>query len=249
MVTSGRPTTTTPALYECELKHVRTTPLRHAFTYGTYLWLVDLDEMPRLPWYLRALAGFRAADHFDGTAPTIRAGIDTYLAAHGIELGGGRVVMLTHARVLGYVFNPMTVYWCHDASGSPVCVVVEVHNTYAGRHLYLLHPSPDGTARTAKEFYVSPFFPVDGEYRMRLPEPGERLALTITLRRDGGAPFVATLAGRRRGLTNGALVRSALRHPWSTLAVSARIRRHGIHLFLRRLPVQPRPKELKGGVG
>ena len=96
--------------------------------------------------------------------------------------------MLTNARSLGYVFNPLTLYWCHDRCGCElVCVVAEVHNTYKQRHRYLLRTDDAGRVDTAKEFYVSPFYPVDGSYRMSLPEPGEQLAITITLHRPGSA--------------------------------------------------------------
>src|SRR5262245_31664813 len=231
----------TPALYECELTHVRSAPLRHAFRYRTYLWLVDLDELPRLPWYVRPWAGLHARDRLGAPAGPIRSNVDAYLAAQGIDLHGGRILMLTQARVFGYVFNPITVYWCRDLAGDPVCVVVEVHNTYGGRHRYLVRPDERDRAVTDQQFYVSPFFPVDGEYRMRLPEPGERLALSIALHREGGTPFTAGLHGARRPLTARTLLRAALHHPLSTVMVSARIRRHGVHLFLRGLPVQPRP--------
>ena len=93
-----------------------------------------------------------------------------------------------------------------------------------------------------KEFYVSPFFPVDGQYRMRLPLPGERLDLAVHLERAGGRPFTATVRGLRLEATSGALVRAALRHPWPTLAVSAAIRAHGIRLYLKGLPMRPRPR-------
>lgn len=234
----------TAALYECQVRHTRTTPLRHGFAYRTYLHLVDLDQMPRLPWWLRPLAGFRAGDHIGDPAATIRSNVDAYLAGQGVDLGGGRVLMLTNARVLGYVFNPITVFWCHDADDAPVCVVVEVHNTYGGRHCYLVRPDSAGHARTDKEFYVSPFFPVDGDYHMRLPEPDARLAVTIRLNREGRTAFVATLRGRRRPLTSATLLRAAIRHPLSTLLVTARIRRQGIALYLRGLPVQRRPEEV-----
>ena len=230
----------TPSLYECELTHARSAPLRHAFRYRTYLWLVDLDTLPRLPWYVRPLAGLHARDHAGDPLASIRSNVDSYLREHGIDLRGGRILMLTHARVVGYVFNPITVYWCRDRAGAPACVVVEVHNTYGGRHRYLVRPDARDRAVTDKEFYVSPFFPVDGEYRMHLPEPGDRLALSIALHREGGTPFVAGLHGVRRPLTTRTLLRAALHHPLSTVMVSLRIRRHGVHLFLRGLPVQPR---------
>lgn len=232
--------TTAPALYPCTVAHVRTAPSRYALRHRTYMWLTDPDRPPRLPPMLRPLARFDARDHFDGDQPTIRAGLDRFLASHGIDLRGGGVTMLAHARVLGHVFNPLTLYWCHDPDGTQRCVVAEVHNTYGERHTYLLHPDATGTARTGKEFYVSPFFPVDGAYRMRLPEPDDRLNLTVHLEREGTRPFTATVRGTRRTATVGALLRQALRHPWSTVAVSAAIRLHGVRLYLRGLPVQPR---------
>ncbi|GAA5037615.1 DUF1365 domain-containing protein [Streptomyces siamensis] len=230
----------TPALYPCTVVHVRTAPVRHTLRHRTYMWLTDPGHPPELPFFLRPLARFDPRDHFDGDQPTVRAGLDRFLAAHGIDLRGGPVAMLTHARVLGHVFNPLTLYWCHDPDGTPRCVVAEVHNTYGERHCYLLRPDGDGIAHTRKEFYVSPFFPVDGDYRMRLPPPGPRLDLTIRLERAGGRPFTATLRGTRRDATSRALLGQALRRPWSTVAVSAAIRLHGIRLLLRGLPIQPR---------
>ncbi|WP_371661038.1 DUF1365 domain-containing protein [Streptomyces sp. NBC_00280] len=230
-----------PALYACEISHIRTTPRRYALRHRTYMWLVDPDHPPRLPLPLRPLARFDQRDHFTGDLPSVRAGLDDFLAGHGVHLDGGRVVMLTHARVLGYVFNPLTLYWCHGPDGEPRCVVAEVHNTYGGRHCYLLLPDESATARAEKKFYVSPFFPVDGGYRMRVPPPGQRLDLTVHLDREGGRAFTATVRGTRRPVSTASLLRLALRHPWSTLAVSAAIRFHGIRLYLRGLPVQPRP--------
>ncbi|MFJ7280314.1 DUF1365 domain-containing protein [Kitasatospora sp. NPDC098663] len=231
------------ALYECRIAHVRTSPVRHAFTHRTFLWLVDLDHLPVLPWPLSLLASFQTRDHGGRPGPSPRGDLECYLAGEGIDLRGGRVLMLAHARSFGYVFNPLTVYWCHDHTGRPVCTVAEVHNTYGGGHRYLLRPDGRGRAETAKEFYVSPFFPVDGRYRMALPEPGERLDLTVHLEREGGRPFTAIVHGTRRTATAARLLLAAARHPFSTWAVSAHIRLQGIRLWLRGLPVHPRPTD------
>lgn len=231
-----------PALYPCTVAHTRTRPVRYAFRHRTYLWLVDVDAPPRLPRALRPLARFDARDHFDGTARELRTGLERFLTGQGMRPPDGRVLMLAHARVLGHVFNPLTLYWCHHADGSLQCVVAEVHNTHGERHGYVLLPDETGVARVRKDFYVSPFFPVDGGYRMRLPEPGDDLDLTVQLERAGGRPFTATVRGRRRTATPAALLRAAIRHRWSTVAVSAAIRTHGIRLYLRGLPVQTRPR-------
>ncbi len=147
--------------------------------------------------------------------------------------------MLALPRTLGQVFNPLTVYWCYDAAGAPVCVVAEVHNTYGERHCYLLRPDAGWRAAAAKELYVSPFFDVRGEYRMRLPPPGERLSLSVVLHRGDRPAFTAVLTGRRRGtVTVGRLLRHVC--TGATIRVRALIQRHGVALWLRRLPVVPR---------
>ena len=232
------------ALYECMITHARTAPLRNVFTYRSYQWLVDLDHLPKLGPGLRLLAGFEARDHLGDPGRSIRDNLDHFLRERGVDLAGGQVMMLANARVLGYVFNPLTVYWCHRADGTLACVVAEVHNTYGQRHAYLLHTDDRGRAQVPKEFYVSPFYPVDGGYRMSLPEPGARLALSIVLGRPDGRSFTASVHGRGVPATARALAAAAVRHPWSTAAVSARIRWQGIKLYLRGLRVTPRPAHL-----
>lgn len=253
-----------PRLYLADVRHVRSggsgSPSRSRSSYRlrhrTYLWLVDLDRLPHLPRPLRPLARFEARDHFGGGAPSIRAGLDAFLAERGAGLpAGSRVSMLAHARVLGHVFNPLTVYWCHGPDGSLRQVVAEVHNTYGERHCYLLPPETargdrgdrgdPAVAPVPKEFYVSPFLRVEGAYRMQLPEPGEHLALTVRLAGGtDGARLTATVRGTRRPAGARGLLRAALRRPWSTAAVSAGIRYHGVRLWLRGLPVRPRPRHV-----
>lgn len=220
---------TVPALYDVVVAHSRRAPVEHAFRHRTFYWLVDADAPPRLPWPVRALARFDARDHLD-----IRA----ELAERGIE--PARILMLTNARVLGYVFNPISVHWCYSAGGELLATVAEVHNTYGGRHAYVLHPDAHGRAEVDKELYVSPFYPVDGRYSLRVSPPGESVAVSVTLRRAGDEPFVATLHGRRRPATARHLVQAWLRYPWAPLRVSVLIRWHGVRLWAKKLEVQPR---------
>ena len=195
------------------ISHVRRTPLRNAFTYRSYSWYVDVDHLPQLPRLLRPLAGFRVEDHLGDPDGTLRGNVERYLATQGIKLDGGRITMLASARVFGHVFNPLSVFWCHDAAGELRCVVAEVHNTYGERHCYLLETDATGRASVPKAFYVSPFNDVDGEYRMKLPEPGERLAVSIVLEREGQQPFIATMDGVRREATVRNIVSAALAVP------------------------------------
>jgi uncharacterized protein len=240
-----RPAVATPALYDAVVRHARGRDVPaagRAFSHGVYLWLVDLDELPRLPRWLRPLARFEARDHLGDPQRSIRDNVEVYLAAHGIDLDGGRVLMLANARLLGHVFNPISVYWCHRRDGGLACVIAEVHNTYGERHCYLLHPDESGRAEADKDFYVSPFLTVDGRYRMSLRLPGERLAVAVTLQQQGRTALTATVVGTHRPATPARLVRMLARHPLVTYRTSALIRRHGIGLWLRRLPVVPRPR-------
>jgi DUF1365 family protein len=167
--------------------------------------------------------------------------VERYLRSQGIEHDGGPIHMLTSARVFGYVFNPLTLFWCYRSSGELQCVVAEVHNTYGERHCYLLRTDPAGRASVPKAFYVSPFNDVDGQYRMKLPAPGDRLAVSIILEREGHRPFVATMDGRRHPATGRNILAAAIRVPAAPLLVSALIRVQGIKLWARHLPVVARP--------
>lgn len=224
-----------PAVYDVTVTHARRSPFRHSFRYGDRTWLVDLDDIPCAPRGLGWLARFDARDHLD--AVSLRGDVDRVLAGHGLV--AARVLMLAHARALGHVFDPLTVFWCLSPSGEPVATVAEVHNTYGGRHAYLLRPGETGVG---KELYVSPFHPVEGRYGLRLDLPGEDLRLDVTYHRDGAEPFVASVRGTRAATTP-ALLHEALRHPLTTRLVSLRIRLQGTRLWLRRLPVVPRTHE------
>jgi DUF1365 family protein len=231
----------TAAIYRTSIRHVRQDPLKNAFTYRSYSWCVDLDDLPKLPWWLRPLAGFHAKDHLGDPAASIRENVDRFLAAKGEAPDGGTVTMLANARVLGHVFNPISIFWCHGADGALRAVIAEVHNTYGERHCYLLHPDGAGRARAEKEFFVSPFNEVDGSYRMSLPEPAGELAVAVVLERAGRKPFTATMTGVRRNATPPSILAAALAVPLAPLRVVLQIRWQGIKLWARGLPIINRP--------
>jgi DUF1365 family protein len=237
-----------PALVVGHVSHARGVPLRHAFRHRSYQWLVDVDELPRLPFWLRPLAGFRADDHLDGgsSGHGIRGDLGAFLADRDVGLAPtDRVLMLANARVLGHVFDPLTVFWVQSPEGDLRAVVFEVHNTYGGRHAYLLDVDHRGQARTDKAFYVSPFNDVSGSYEIRLRLDPEEVAVTVGLDRDGARVLTATTRGTPEPATRRALLRVSLTHLLMPHRVSALIRFHGIRLWLRRLPVFPRPAPQK----
>lgn len=224
--------------YRTTLVHRRREPVANRFEHQTRLWVVDLDAVDRRGRVAGGRGRFLGRDHFDGDTTTVRAGLDRFLAAHGIDLRGGRALMATQPRAFGHCFNPITVHWCwagSEGSGHPAATVVEVHNTYGGRHAYLLDTDEQGRAVVDKALYVSPFHGTDGHYEVVAPPPDPatgRLRLAVGLRTDDGARFDA-------GLTGEPAAPPLL--PLAGLRGAALIRAHGIALWLRRLPVQPRP--------
>jgi DUF1365 family protein len=194
--------------------------------------------MPRL---MRPLASFSSADHLGDERLSIRENVERFVALQGVDVTGGRVLMLANARVLGHVFDPLSVFWCFDATGTLRCIVAEVRNTYGERHAYLLEPDTGGRAETDKRLYVSPFFDVSGRYQLRFRLDEDLVGTTIVLRRSGEPSFAASFHGRPRRATRRAVLAMSLRRPLMPLRVSALIRLHGLRLWARRLPVLPRP--------
>lgn len=234
--------TTTAALYLTHISHVRRAPVHHSFEYRGYSWFFDIDAPPRLPWALRALGSLRASDHLDGAPEdSLRTRVQALLSRHDITCEG-RITALMSPRTLGYVFDPLSLFWCHHRDGSLQCVIAEVHNTYGQRHAYVVEPDEHGGAEIAKSFYVSPFNNVEGRYRMRVTEPAQHLSIHITLHREGQPPFHAGVVGTRTALTPLTVLAAQLRVPLASWLTMARIRRHGIALWARRLPIVPRPK-------
>ncbi|GGC52554.1 DUF1365 domain-containing protein [Hoyosella rhizosphaerae] len=231
------------AIYHTQIRHVRRAPLRNVFTYRSMWWLVDLDRIPVLPWWARPFVSFQSKDHFGDPHRSIRDNVEEFLALRGIDISGGSVWMLANARAMGINFNPLSVYWCFDRHGDMACVIAEVHNTYGEKHCYVVGPdAATAGARVDKEFYVSPFNDVSGEYQLRLPAPTQILRLAIVLHRTGQPPFTATVTGVRQPITVASVVRAISSIPLPPLRVIVQIRWQGVRLWLRRLPVVPRPK-------
>ncbi len=240
---SAGATPAVPSLLYGQTVHTRNTPLKHRFTYSYRPWLIDVDQPPNLPAPWRRLSRFEPADHLSRTASrSVREEVELVLAEHGVEFAGGRILMLAHPRAAGTVFNPLSVFWCLDDDGSLGAVVLEVHNTYGDRHVYVIEASGDG-GPIEKRFYVSPFNPVAGEYNVTAALEADRLRVRIELQRNGEGVFSASVGGRLMPLRGRAQVRAAIAGAFAGYRTAALIRLQGIQLWLRRLPVQPRPTD------
>jgi DUF1365 family protein len=206
--------TVTPALYPTLVTHLHRSPVQHYAEHRSYSWYVDVDELPRLPWWARPFARFEASDHFDGPAEeTLRQRVDAVLARHGVFITGGRVTALVMPRVLGRAYSPLSLFWCHDSAGVVRCVVAEMQDVRGNRKAYLLPAADDGPVAVSEELRDAPFASADGYFLVRVPKPDENLDLTISLHRDNHAALVATWRGARRRASAGQVLLLQLTHP------------------------------------
>ena len=178
------------ALYVGKVMHARLKPMGHRFSYSVMSLLIDLDRLaeadrqsPLFGVNRAALYSFREADHGARDGSPLRAYAQRCAAERGIDLTGGRVLLLCYPRLLGYTFNPLSVYFCYRASGELALLIYEVRNTFGDIHPYVL-PVNSGEMSCAgvrqqqdKLFYVSPFIEMAMRYHFRVLPPGEREAL------------------------------------------------------------------------
>jgi DUF1365 family protein len=244
----------TPARHSslCEgwVSHSRSSGPAHGFRYRIFLSLLDLDELPALDRELRLFGhnrwrpiSFRDRDHLTASGRGVRADLEETVRAAGHEMPRGRVALLTHCRFLGYVFNPVSFFYCYDGDDRLTLVVAEVNNTYGDRHSYVLPVADDSFEwRTKKLMHVSPFFPPDaGTYRWELPPPTEQIHVGVDLTRDGGTALAARLSLKRRLLTDRALASALLLYPFMTVQVIGAIHYEALRLWRKGAPFWERP--------
>lgn len=245
---------TESCLYEGTVTHRRHAPTPHAFARRMFMVYLDLAELDtvfagRWLWSARrpALASFRREDHLGDPAVPLDTAVRDLVEARLGWRPSGPVRLLTHLRYLGFVFNPVSFYYCFDASGHRVtAIVADVSNTPWGeRHQYVVQPTDPDTLRFAlgKQFHVSPFLPMDLDYAWHFNLPGERLAVHMVNSRQGEPLFEATLALRRRAIDGGSLARALLRHPAMTHMVVAGIYVEAYRLWRKRTPFYPHPRQ------
>lgn len=243
-----------PGLFVGSLRHRRFAPRAHAFTYPIFMTLLDIDRITeqmsvspftshnRFNW-----ASFHDGDYLGPERRTVREKLEDDARRSGIRLPAGQVLLLTHLRYLGYVFNPVSFFYCFNERGELACVMAEVHNTYGGRRTYWLtepvETSQNGsrTYRTTKTLYVSPFIPTDISWTFVFSPIGERVLVHMTAEEPAGTPILdATLRVDRHPWQSRTLHRVLRRFPGMTMAVIARIHWQALRLYLKGVPVIPR---------
>ena len=238
-------------LYLGTVTHERLRPRRHALSYRIFMLLLDLDEVPALVGGLRwlsrgrfGLMSFDEADHGDRSGAPLKPQIEARLAAAGIE-GGGPIRLLCMPRVLGYGFNPLSLFFCHRPDGRLTAILYEVTNTFGERHTYLI-PCDAGEGElvrqsAAKRMYVSPFMDMTLGYRFTVRPPTEAVSIAVAVDDAEGLILSTAFTGRRQPLTDAALLRAWAGHPLLTLKVVAGIHWEALKLILKGVRFHVRP--------
>jgi DUF1365 family protein len=252
------------ALYAGRVMHQRLRPRRHRLRYRVFSLLLDLDDLDQLSARLRLfsrnrlnLFSFHDRDYGDGTSEPLRRQVERHLSAAGIEANGGAIRLLTLPRVLGYAFNPLSVYFCYRRTGGLAAILYEVNNTFHERHRYVI-PVPEGASAgrsirqvCAKQFYVSPFLDLEMTYSFRVLPPGRRVGIAITGRDVEGPIIVASLYADRFPLNDYGLALAFVTYPLLTLKVIVGIHWEALRLWLKgmRFRKHPQPPEQSVTVG
>jgi DUF1365 family protein len=240
--------------FEGTVVHKRLVPRRHAFSYRVFALCLDVDEIDALDQRLRLfgrnrtrLVSFHDRDVGERTAEPVAAKARRLLAAHGLGAFGARITLLTYPRLVGYVFNPLSVYFCHDEAGRLGSLLYEVTNTFGERKCYAVPVGAGAGAMgsvvaqsCAKELYVSPFTARAGTYGFHIEPPHERVAIGVSLREAQGPVLKTHFTGRRVPLDDASIARLVLRHPLMTLKVMGAIHVEAARLWLKRVPLVDR---------
>ncbi len=238
------------AIYSGSVFHKRARPRAHGLRYRIFMLLLDLDELDglfvRLRWLRRGRLGwasFDTRDHGDHGDGDLRAYVAERLVEAGLE-SGGPVRLLCMPRILGYGFNPLSLYFCHGRDGALSAILYEVRNTFGQDHGYMIAvPEEDGPVRQSapKRFFVSPFMDMDLTYRFTVSPPAEAVAVRVEVLDDQGVVLTAGFAGRRSPLTDTGLLLALIRHPLLSFGVMAAIHWEALKIFAKGVGLRPRP--------
>lgn len=245
------------SIYRCKVYHDRRKPKKNSFSYNVFMFSIDLDEIELLARKF-TLFGYNSfnvfsffdKDHFkksktEQQGQTIKQKLEEYLIENGIKQPKN-VKLVTHLRVLGYVFNPVSFYYCYDSNGNVYCVIAEVTNTYGEMKMYLLESEENGYFQDVRQklFYISPFTQLDDFLKLKIGLPGKKLKVYIDDFKDAEIKIKTVLSGKKQKLTNLLLLKYIFRFPLITLQIISLIHWQALKLWLKGVKYIPKHENL-----
>lgn len=242
-------------LYETTIMHHRLSPKTHKFSYRFFSFYLDLDELDVLSRKIRLFSWNKGnvyalydRDHMQIPGNSIKGSVMAYLREQGIDLTGGRVMMLAYLRTFGYVFNPVTFYYCFDKNNIPVCVIPEIGNTFGELKPFFIGEDHlrEGkfTDRQDKYYYISPFTRLDDQLDFKLTIPGDKLNVRIDTSREGQKVILTSMVGNKRALTNRNILWFTVKFPLITLKVITLIHWHAFLLWMKKIPFEEKTNNM-----
>lgn len=242
--------TLSTAIYEGKVMHKRLRPKRHRLSYSVFSMLIDLDELPVIDrsnrWFgynRPAPLSFHDRDHGPTSGAPLRPWVEAHLRDAGIAPDGGHIRLLCYPRIFGYVFNPLSIYFCYRQGGELAAILYEVCNTFKERHTYVIPVQPARRSvvshSCSKQLYVSPFIAMDCDYHFRIVPPGETVNIAIREEDGEGLLLAASFRGERKTFDAAAALRILARFPLLTLKIIAGIHWEAARLWLKGLRVFP----------
>ncbi|MDZ4726274.1 MAG: DUF1365 domain-containing protein [Leptospira sp.] len=239
-------------IYHALVTHSRTFPIRNHFTYKVGTFLLDLDELDELNrsvWFFGknsfSLFSFWDKDHLHFGEGSLKEQVSAYLKASGIDTEIAKIYLNTNLRVLGYVFNPVCFYFCFDKNGKQVCSIAEVGNTFGEIKPYIgkvdhnakgTISNPETYLRVKKNFYVSPFIPIDSEFEFLLNFPKDTLHIGVNSWENDKRVLTTAFIGEKKSFSSWNLFILFCRYPFITVQIIVLIHWQAFRLWTKRLP-------------
>ena len=248
----------TSSIYNGTVIHKRFKPKEHSFRYSVFSFLIDLSELNHLNKKIKFfsynkfnLLSFYEKDHGNRDGSSLITWVKKNLDDNNINSVDVKIKLLCYPRILGYVFNPLSVFYIYDICGKLICILYEVKNTFGEQHTYIFKTNFETTKienDCKKKFYVSPFMDLESKYQFRITNPGENLSVLIDQSDEGGKLLFASQDGKRSALNTKNLILSYIKHPLMTFKVISAIHFEALRLWFKGIKLVPKKIKIKNNI-
>ena len=245
-------------IYEGKVIHTRFKPKKHHFKYKVFSLLIDLDEIEELNNNLKLfsynkfnLMSFFDVDHGSRDGSNLKEWVKDNLIKKNIKFQKIRIEILCYPRILGYVFNPLSIFFVYNNSSELISILYEVKNTFGEQHTYIFKTEPSDKSinnNCTKKFFVSPFMNLSSHYFFKILIPGNKLSVVIDQRDQDGKLLFASQDGIRSELSSKNLLLSYLKHPFMTLKIISAIHFEALRLWLKGIKIVKKEKKIQNNI-